>query len=173
MADPVNPSVRLFLALWPPPDAGAALQAHAAAWDWSTTARRTRGERLHVTLHFLGNVATSKLPALQAGLSVPWEGCELSLDRPTVWPGGIAVLEASEVPQPLAQLHGALRERLVALEVPVESRRYRPHVTVARKAFGSRPPAGFEPLPWRAGPAYDLVQSLPGGRGYETLQRYG
>jgi RNA 2',3'-cyclic 3'-phosphodiesterase len=166
-------SVRLFLALWPTPALRDSLDAHAAAWSWDDRARRTRTERLHITLHFLGDVPDSRLPDLRQGLAVPWQGCELLLDRPTVWPGGIAVLEATEVPARLAKLHAALRERLQALQVPVESRRYRPHVTLARKAFGSHPPADFPPLRWPAGPGYDLVRSLPGGRGYETVQRFG
>jgi RNA 2',3'-cyclic 3'-phosphodiesterase len=166
-------TVRLFIGLWPPPAAHAALLAHADTWSWPAAARRTRPERLHVTLHFLGEVAGEHLPALRQGLAVAWSGCELVLDRPLVWPGGIAVLEASEVPGPLAGLHEALADRLRGLDMPVEARRYRPHVTLARKAAGARPPASFAPLRWQAGTGYALVQSLPGGRGYETLQSFG
>lgn len=164
--------VRLFLALWPPATVAGELQAHADAWSWTPAARRTRKERLHVTLHFLGDVAADKLAALKEGLQAPFGGCELLLDRPTVWPGGIAVLEATQLPPELARLHAALGEQLAQLEVPMESRRYRPHVTLARKAWGCRPPAGFAPVSWRAGPGYDLVRSLPGGRGYESVQRF-
>jgi RNA 2',3'-cyclic 3'-phosphodiesterase len=173
MSSPAPTSVRLFLALWPPPEVLEALQAHAGAWSWGEAARRTRDERLHVTLHFLGDVPAAKVPDLQSGLQVPWTGCELLLDRPVVWPGGIAVLEATDVPAELAQLHARLREQLERMEVPLENRRYRPHVTLARKAFGSRPPPDLAPLRWQAGAAYDLVRSLPGGRGYETIQRFG
>lgn len=164
---------RLFLALWPDDALRDTLQQHARAWHWSDSARRTRPERLHVTLHFLGDVAADRVQALRSGLDVPWEGCELLLDRPRVWPGGIAVLEASTVPPALAALHARLRERFQELEMPVEERRYRPHVTLARKAFGSRPPAAMLPLTWRAAPAFDLIVSLPGGRGYETVQSFG
>lgn len=173
MSAPAADAMRLFLGLWPSPHELAALEAHAARWQWPARARRTRPERLHVTLHFLGEVATRRLPALRDGLSVPWPGCELLLDRGEVWPGGIAVLEAGSVPHELALLHAALRERLVGLGVAVETRRYRPHVTLARQAFGARPPAAFEPLRWGAGPGYLLVRSLPGGRGYEPLQAFG
>jgi 2'-5' RNA ligase len=147
--------------------------AHADQWDWPSSARRTRSERLHVTLHFLGDVAASRLAELQEGLHVPWGGCELQLDHGQVWPGWLAVLEALKVPPALAELHGALAERLGQLGLPVEQRRYRPHVTLARKAFGARPPPGFRSLPWRATGSYLLVQSLPGGRGYEPLQCLG
>lgn len=166
-------SQRLFLALWPDAAQREALERHAGAWTWTEAARRTRPERLHVTLHFLGTVSAATVPILRSGLDVRWEGCELLLDRPTVWPPGIAVLEASQVPPALAAFHARLGAQLQALQVPVETRRYRPHVTLARKGFGSTPPAGFQPLAWQAGPGYALVRSLPGGQGYATLQAFG
>jgi 2'-5' RNA ligase len=89
-----------------------------------------------------------------------------------VWPGGIAVLEASKVPPALQELHARLQERLLKLELPVETRRYRPHVTLARKAMGARVPAHWEPLRFTAS-GYSLVESLPGGRGYVPLQCLG
>lgn len=169
---PLRP-LRLFLALWPPAPVAAALQAHADAWDWSAGARRTRPERLHITLHFIGEVPAADVQPLQQALPVTWTGCELVLDRAEVWPGGIAVLEATQVPPALRELHAALGERLRERGLSVESRRYRPHVTFARKAQGSQAPAAFTPLQWLAGPAYLLMQSLPGGRGYAPLQRFG
>lgn len=173
METPSTPRPRLFLALWPEEPLREHLQAHADAWSWPPQARRTRPEQLHVTLHFLGNVDAALLPALRQVLQVPWPGCELALDTPQVWPGGIAVMEAGEVPGELAALHAALEERLRSLDLPVEERRYRPHVTLARKAFGARTPQGLPPLRWRAGPQYRLVQSLPGGGGYAPLQFFG
>jgi 2'-5' RNA ligase len=104
---------------------------------------------------------------------VPWPGGELVLDQAKAWPGGMAVLQAGAVPPAFAQLHGELAARLAAAGLPVEARPWRPHVTLARKAFGARPPASFAPLRWQAGPAFALVRSLPGGRGYETLQSFG
>ena len=173
MTTPPPAPLRLFLALWPPAAVGAALQGHADAWRWIAGARRTHAERLHITLHFIGDVAAQEVPGLQQALAVPWPGCELMLDRAEVWPGGIAVLEASQPPEPLRALHAALGERLRACGLPVESRRYRPHVTLARKAQAARAPAGFAPLRWPAPPEYLLMQSLPGGRGYLPLQRFG
>jgi 2'-5' RNA ligase len=166
-------SLRLFLALWPTAGMVETLQAHALAWSWTAQARATRPERLHVTLHFLGAVADARLPALRATLPVPWSGCTLVLDRAQVWAGGMAVVEAGTVPPELAALHGALAARLAVLGLPVEARRWRPHVTLARKAFGARPPASFAPLRWEAGGSYALVRTLPGGRGYETLASFG
>lgn len=173
MTQPEPATLRLFIGLWPPPEVHSALLAHAEGWSWPEAARRTPSERMHVTVHFLGNVAAARLPALREALALSWNGCDLVLDRPLVWPGGIAVLEASAVPARLLDLHAALAGRLRGEGVPVEERRYRPHVTLARKAFGARPPVPSARLAWHAGPQYALVRSLPGGRGYETLQLFG
>lgn len=165
-------SWRLFLGLWPSPDVRAQLEAHAAAWRWLPSARRTRPERLHATLHFIGNVAVERVPQLHTALDLRWEGCTLELDRAEVWPGGIAVLEATQVPPALADLHARLGLALRELELPVESRRYRPHVTLARKGQGAQPPA-FAPIRWPMQGRCVLVRSLPGGAGYEPVQAFG
>ena len=167
-----EPAVRLFLGLWPHTEVHAALLGHAASWDWPVSARRTRPERLHLTLHFLGNVQAARVPSLRAGLQVDWQGGDLVLDRATVWPGGIAVLEAGRIAPALADLRARLGSALDALDLPVESRPWRPHVTLARKASGAHPPREFPAIMWRVAPAYALVRSLPGGRGYETLAAY-
>lgn len=173
MSEPSSASHRLFLGLWPPPEVHAQLVLHAQGWHWPAAARRTPPERLHVTLHFIGEVPAARLPELREGLATQWEGCELLLDQAQVWPGGIAVLEATQVPPPLEALHAELAQRLRRLDLPVETRRYRPHATLARHAVGARPPLGFTPLRWPARPGYALVRSLPGGRVYETLQAFG
>jgi 2'-5' RNA ligase len=90
-----------------------------------------------------------------------------------VWPGGIAVLEAGQVGSGLVAWHSRLADALRALDLPVEHRPWRPHVTLARKAFGAHPPAVVEPVTWRVEPTYLLVQSLPGGRGYEPVASFG
>jgi RNA 2',3'-cyclic 3'-phosphodiesterase len=173
MDDPPAAGLRLFLGIWPTAGVLEALQQHAAAWSWPPSARRSRPERTHLTLHFLGDVPAARLPELRQALAEAWQPCELLLDRPQVWGGGIAVLEAAAVPPELARLHAVLGERLSALGLPVEERRFRPHVTLARKAFGARPPPRVEPVPWPLAPPHVLVQSLPGGRGYLPLQEFG
>jgi 2'-5' RNA ligase len=169
MAEAIVGSWRLFLGIWPQPEVRTALLEHARQWTWSEGARPTRPERLHLTLHFLGAVPVAQLPALREGLRLPWSGCALDLDLPQVWPGGTAVLEASVVPLALAQLHAGLATALRQLGLAVEERRYRPHVTLARKAQGTRPPAAA-PLRWPLAPNYVLVRTLPGGGGYQPVQ---
>ncbi|MGV3573321.1 MAG: 2'-5' RNA ligase family protein [Ramlibacter sp.] len=172
-SDAPAPPWRLFLALWPGDAVAASLDRHAAGWQWPEAARRTATGYLHLTLHFIGDVPVADLPRLQAALPRGWEGGELLLDCAAVWRGGIVVLEAAQVPPALADLHDRLGRVLRGQGLPVEQRKLRPHVTLARRAQGARPPAAFEPLRWPLAPRYRLVRSLPGGGGYQPLQCLG
>jgi len=167
---PPPPPWRLFLGLWPSARTRAQIVDNANAWQWTDGARRTLPERLHITLHFIGNVEPERVPALREGLALDWTGCALELDRAEVWPGGIAVLEAGEVPAPLADLHARLGEALSRLALPVETRRFRPHVTLARKAQGAHAPAPAA-IRWEAGPGYALMRSVAGN--YVPVHRFG
>ncbi|NML45398.1 RNA 2',3'-cyclic phosphodiesterase [Ramlibacter sp. G-1-2-2] len=168
----MDESWRLFLGLWPSAEVRGAIVRQADTWRWPAGARRTQPERLHVTLHFLGNVAVERIQPLREALPARWDGCLLELDQAEVSPGGIVVLEAGTVPAPLAALHADLAAVLERLGLPVETRPYRPHVTLARKGQGAQPPA-FEPVAWQLAPDYVLARSLPGGGGYVPVQAFG
>ena len=175
MSAPGAPSVRLFLALWPTPPVRAALQQLQQRWHWPPSAALVAPERLHVTLHFLGQVPLARLAQLRDGLDVPFEPHTLDLAqaRHTLWPGGLAVLEL-EAPRALASLHAHLAQALRALDWPVEARPFRPHVTFSRRAFGARPPAPplHDAPAWTVDQGYALVRSIP-SQGYEVLHVYG
>lgn len=171
-SNPAQGGGRLFAGLWPPPAARAAIERHAGDWHWLPAARRTAPEKLHVTLHFLGALPPGQAALLADALALPWAGCALRLDRAEVWPGGIAVLEANEVPPALADLHARMGAALRQCGIAVDARRLRPHVTLARKGQGSRPPQRFDAIEWDAGPQFVLARSLP-GRGYEPVQVFG
>ena len=94
-----------------------------------------RADKLHVTLHFLGQVPADRVDAVREGIALPMTPFELTLREPRVWPGGIAVLE-SDAPPALLELHVRLGLALDALGLPVEQRPYRPHVTLAKGAWG-------------------------------------
>lgn len=167
-----GPTARLFVALWPPPQTRNALLAHQAAWTWPAGARLTRPERLHITLHFIGAVPDARMDELRQGLLAPIEPFDLEFATAELWRGGLAVLCADRVAPRLSALHAELRQRLVSLGLPVEERPLRVHVTLARDAQGARPPAAPAPVHWPAADGYALVQSLPGGQGYRTIQRF-
>lgn len=167
-----SPQWRLFLALWPDESMRDAMAAWQQAWQWPPGATLVPRERLHLTLHFIGNVPAARLPALVSGLRVPFEPVQLRFREGQVWPGGIAVLRPDATPDALAQLHARLAQALVALGLPVEERPFRAHVTLARKAARATPPPASTSLQWRADGGYVLVRSLPGGGGYDVVARF-
>lgn len=151
--------LRLFLGLWPDEASLRALQAWADGLAWPSSARRTLPQHLHLTLHFLGHTAADRVAPLCAALPTRLPAIELQLDALQHWGQGLQVLVAKETPPALAALHAALAEILRAQALPVESRRFRPHVTLARKSptLQAEPPA----LRWRSR-ALVLAQSLQG-----------
>ena len=104
-----------------------------------------RPEQMHLTLHFLGDVADGAIAGLataleaieQPGFTIDLAGggCFPSPRRPNVLWVGVAVSE------PLATLHAALAEVLTEHGFAIETRPFAPHVTLAR--VSRRLPAGW------------------------------
>jgi 2'-5' RNA ligase len=165
-------SARLFLALWPDPATREALRAWRDAWTWPRGASPVHTDKLHLTLHFLGDQPRARLPELLDGFTVPFTPFDLRIDTAALWHNGIAVLAPTQPPQALLDLHTQLTQALVALGLQPEQRSYRPHVTMARRAAGAGlPPPGLV-LDWRTD-RYALVESQPGnGGGYTVLREY-
>jgi 2'-5' RNA ligase len=167
MTTPPAPA-RLFLAAWP--DAGVAerVDAWRGTLAWPPRARLTPRDGLHVTLHFIGNVAREHVARIADGLAVDFEPHAMALARPALWHGGIAVLGA-DAGGPALELHARLAAALRALELPVETRPWRPHLTLARQAGGIALPEAGPEARWRVG-HYALAES--GGGRYTVLRRY-
>ena len=165
--------LRLFVALWPDPATRAAIAQWQRAWDWPLRAAPVKAERLHLTLHFLGDVPAGRLGEIAAGLRGPFEPFELEFGHGEVWPNGIAVLEPADTPPQLERLHAALRDAVVALGLAVDMRPFRPHVTLSRRARGAKPPAQQPRLCWRVDQGYVLARSPGGGAGYEIVRQFG
>jgi 2'-5' RNA ligase len=163
---------RLFLALWPANATREAIVACRQARPWPETAAIVAPEKLHMTLHFIGDVRRERIARVADGLDVRIEPFELALDRVEIWPNGIAALRPIDAPVRLLQLHAALRDALQRLELPTETRTFRPHVTLARRAADALPQVLDEPVRWRVR-CYALVESrLGAGGGYVVLRRY-
>jgi len=163
-------SSRLYLALWPDRDTQNRLQSMRHTWTWPQDASVVKPESLHLTLHFLGAVPDIRIPELVRALTVPVQPFDLILSRPQLWPQGVAVLKPSSVPAELMQLHDSLGTALRTLEIPIETRTYRPHVTLARNAALAIPPTSHQvqPVLWHVA-GYALVKSH---NGYCILQSY-
>ncbi len=161
--------MRLFIALWPDARTRDKIAAWQGEWDWPPRAALVRPERLHLTLHFLGDVPARRLPELAAGLRVGFEPFTMELGAGETWPGGVAVLRPGRTVPALERLHQALAGALTELGFVPEARAFRAHVTLARRAQGATPPREGAACRWHVGAGYVLVQSLPAGAGYKRV----
>lgn len=165
-------AARLFIALWPEPGIRDALALWRDGWTWPRQATPVPSARLHLTLHFLGDVQDGQIPALAAALARPFQPFTLSLGECGLWPHGIAVLEPFSIPAPLTDLHASLGATLHELGLAVDARPYRPHVTMARRAAGALPAVSGPAIDWPVD-RFALMASRPGpGGGYTTVQAW-
>jgi 2'-5' RNA ligase len=164
--------LRLFLALWPDQAVADSLAEHARCWSLPSDCLRYAPRDWHVTLHFLGSVASERLPELADALDVSVDPFELVLDAPQLWPRGLAILGATRVPEALHDLHRRLADALAAQDLPVERRTYRPHVTLARRAGAAMPPKDPAAVAWRAQDFVLVVSTGKPDRRYEVICRY-
>jgi 2'-5' RNA ligase len=163
-----EPARRLFFALWPDEAARSRLAALVSSLLPGPAGRIQRPDQWHVTLEFLGDVPESRLPAvLEAGAAATGAAtsCELEFDRLEHWKRPqVLCLVAQSVPEPLARLAQSLRAELLSRGFVLDTRAFRPHLTLARRVAQAPPPAAFEPLRWPA-EVVSLVQSATDSEG--------
>lgn len=168
--------MRVFFALWPDVAVRESLLGIAADCHARCAGRGMRGDTLHMTLAFIGEMAAAQLPEVKAvagALYVP--PFTLTLDRVACWRHNrITHLYPGEAPVTLLHLVAALEAGLKHAGIPFDRRPYQPHVTLLRQADCSAALPQIRPLRW---PVSDfvLVQSVSCAQGarYEVLGRWG
>lgn len=123
---------RCFIALAP----DAATREMLSRLPSPAVARRVPVDQLHLTVAFLGTISACKGGLLGYSLSSVVEALPVfRTERIEHWPGPahprltVAVLAKSEA---LFALAARLRAVLEALELPMDDRAFRPHITLAR-----------------------------------------
>jgi 2'-5' RNA ligase len=172
-----EPLFRLFFALWP----NAAERAALSAWQKPLLdccgGRAMRGDTLHATLVFLGEVAEQRLEALRlAAQETNWQGFELKLTAAHYWGHNHIAFAAPDVTPPqLGELVKELETRLRKHRFHLEQRPYKPHVTLLRNAQWSDAKLPTMPaVSWKFN-EFVLVRSARDEQGaahYEVLERF-
>ncbi|MGL6070672.1 RNA 2',3'-cyclic phosphodiesterase [Craterilacuibacter sp.] len=131
---------RLFFAVWPDVPCARWLDEQVEYLHDHYGGRQTPPRQHHLTLAFVGEVAHSQLAAIEAigqQAASQAESCRLKLDKLAVWPSGIGCAAPTRTPSRISELVSALNTALKAQGLPYEERRFRPHVTLLRKATPS------------------------------------
>jgi 2'-5' RNA ligase len=146
--------MRLFFALWPDSVLRERIAGVAAALRLDATALHVPRENYHVTLAFIGEVASSELAALrQLGRSRRAWASEIRFDALEYWKGAQAIVAvARQTPQAVSELAKEL-VRSSSVEPAL-----RLHVTLARKVAQAPVPQAMSPIEWDAR-SFSLVRS--------------
>lgn len=163
--------MRLFVAIWPPPDAVAellaavdGLRAENPQLHW------TAQEQWHLTLAFLGEVADERRPQLDERLAraaTRYPPLTLRLAGGGRYGTRVLFTSIDGDRASLTRLAASVSAAARRVRIPVDDRPYRPHLTLARSrgADDLRPLAArLEPFTGRTWTAthLDLVESRLG-----------
>lgn len=167
-------SKRLFFALWPDDRQRDQLRNVI-----SPAAKLVEGVAIyrgswHVTLAFLGDVPEERIPDVQAiARSVNFEPFRTRFDKVEFWARPkVAALSASTAPTELRHLVLSLESMLEKLDVQRDTRTFRPHISIVRRArpFETQRLAQPALIEWSG---FELMESVPepGGRFYRPLKQ--
>jgi RNA 2',3'-cyclic 3'-phosphodiesterase len=170
--------VRLFVALYPPPDLAASLVERAATLAAPAGLRDPRpvpAEKVHLTLLFLGERAVRELDPIResvarsvAGLAPP------RLRVPSIEPLPNLLAAVLEQHPTISQAHTRLAQRLARKP---ERRAFLPHLTLVR-GRGAAEPSGFreplDPMPEFQAAEVRLMESVlhPSGAEHRLLEAF-
>jgi 2'-5' RNA ligase len=167
-------SERLFFALWPDAATRAALQACVPRQP-RASGRRIPGEKLHLTVLFLGQTTRDVRQCLESAAdAVRCPAFVLKLTRTGYFPRSRVLWAGmAEVPEDLAVLHEALKTGARSCGCGIEARAYAPHITLMRNAAGPLPSTDRLEVIWEVR-EFALVASRSTAEGmlYETLKSW-
>jgi len=155
--------VRLFFALWPPPQTAAALEQ----WARGCQGRVVPAANIHLTLAFLGEADPQA--ARKAAARVRGRAHELPLEQARYWRHNRIVWAGpQETPRALGELVVELHSSLRAEKFILEERAFAAHVTPLRNA--SAPKARTLPrLEW---PVVEFALVSSKGGAYQDVERF-
>lgn len=173
---PSSASRRLFFALWPPDDIRRTIEGYRSpTLLQGSRSRYVPADKLHLTLHFVGNVnAETEQCMREVAGGVRVECFEIVIDSPGYFSEArVAWVGCCRIPESLLSLHAQLEAALLSCDFCPDARPYTPHITLARKVACEPPAAPIQPTPWLVN-EFVLVESASTGSGveYTVLQRF-
>ncbi len=139
----------------------------------ASSIRKVKPSNYHVTLSFLGNVDADEEAKLRKSCQDIWgKSFLLTFDRIVFWRKPKILCLETEPVDAVLDLVRQINEKVEAAEIKTESRPYRPHITLARKASDNIDLAVAK-IDWTA-QDFCLVESISqqGGVHYQVLQRW-
>ena len=164
--------MRLFFALWPPPEAARELSAWARVVQAGCGGKATSEPNIHLTLAFLGEVDRVKAGA--AGREVGAARFDFPVDAARYWTHNrIVWVGPQHMPDALADLARQLHAALAKVGFALEDRPFAAHVTLLRKAGKPGTLPALPPVAWPVD-EFLLVRSRPASAGseYEAIERF-
>lgn len=165
--------MRLFFAVWPDDQQRQRIHQLTRKVVKHSGGKPIIEDNLHLTLAFLGDVEVAD-SARTAAAGVVQTEFEFSLDRYGYFaPARSLWLGPAALPQALMDLQAQLWDRLTAAGFRRDSKPFRPHVTLARKAPAPRAIRSPQPLAWQVR-EFALIQSetAPEGARYHRLHQF-
>jgi 2'-5' RNA ligase len=165
-ATPSREMARVFYALVPDPPLQLQLAAIGHAVATRAGGRAVPAANVHLTLAFVGDVATARLDALRAIVPrLPRQAFALELNIVGVFRRArVGWLAPEFTPDALAALRAALEAALTGASFPLEARPFHPHVTLARRCVRAIPTAACAPTVWHVA-RVSLMETLRDERG--------
>ena len=162
---------RLFFALWPDQVTRARMESVQHHFK-NDKARWTKPDKLHVTLVFLGNVEAVRVPAVvEVAAGLRGSPFHLVLDYAMpIYRAGMLWLTPRQAPDELGSLVEELTTRLRPCGFELVARRFRPHVTLARKLSSKPRCQATDPIDWPID-SFALVESKTDRTGSRYLIR--
>lgn len=168
-------SQRVFFALWPDEATRTAIDNFTRDAVAQCGGRPIPPENFHMTLRFIGQADAGALARMRrAAGRVRTEPLRFKLDQLGYWPEpAVFWLGCRKAPDPLLRLVVNLNTELGSEGFLVETRPFKPHVTLARNARHAPDIELMEPVEWSS-ERFALVASrtLPEGAEYTTLEEW-
>ena len=163
---------RLFLALWPDPDA----RGRIAGLLSKGSGRRIPPDHLHLTLVFIGAVGQEDADCLEKRLDgLEFDSFDLALDRFGYFTRpGILWAGPSSIPHDLVQLRNRSRQICLECGLRVANENFVPHVSLFRGCVDPGIPDGQPALNWKVDTVALIESGADGHAGeYRVIARLG